>query len=117
MREKNARIEMPSTTPGMTSGQSIIIATKVLPRNSALSSTQALTVPRNTASSATGMATLKLLPMLSSQIGSTSTPGLPTTAPEPANHSSVEPRQGGDGNGLALKAKIATTSSGANRNR
>ena len=88
---------MPSTTPGMTRGQSIIMASKVLPRNSARSSTQALTVPRSTASSATGTATLKLLPMLLNQIGSISTPGLPKTAPVPVNHSSVKPRQGGDG--------------------
>ena len=55
--------------------------------------------------------------MLSSQIGSISTPGLPKAEPSPVNHARVKPRHGGDGNGLALKAKIATTRSGAKRNR
>ena len=82
---------MPSTTPGITSGQSIIIARTVLPRNSARSSTQAFTVPTSTARSATGSATLRLFPMLVSQIGSISTPGLPKTEPLPTNHSNVSP--------------------------
>ncbi len=106
---------MPSTTPGITSGHSIIMARSVLPGNCARSNNHALTVPMRTASTATGSATFSELPMVVSQIGSFSTPGLPKTAPVPVNHSSVKPRHGGDGNGLSLKAKTATTTSGANR--
>ena len=77
----------------------------------ARSSTQAFTVPKATASTATGTATLRLLPMLLSQIGiPAARRACRSTAPVPMNHSSVKPCQGGDGNWLALKAKTATTS-------
>ena len=94
---------MPRITPGMTRGQSIIMASRVLPRNRARSSTKAFAVPRATARTATGSATLRLFAMLASMAGSRSTPGLPNTAPVPTNHSSVKPFQGGAGKALAIE--------------